>query len=79
MPEFYLLTRHPCPLCQEALRMIHQQPLEEPISLHLVDIDEQPELVEEYGWLIPVLIRQRDDAELKWPFDVQTLVEFLQQ
>ncbi|RUO31787.1 thioredoxin family protein [Aliidiomarina sedimenti] len=79
MPEFYLLTRHPCPLCQQALLMIHQTELEEPVSLHMIDIDEQPELQDEYGWLIPVLIRQRDDAELKWPFDPQRLAEFLQQ
>lgn len=58
--------------------MIHQCELEEPISLHMVDIDENTELQTEYGWLIPVLIRQRDDAELKWPFDKPTLLEFLQ-
>lgn len=78
MPEFYLLTRHPCSLCQQALVMIHQCELEEPISLHLVDIDEQQELFNEYAWLVPVLIRQTDDAELKWPFNQQTLLEFLQ-
>lgn len=78
MPEFYLLTRHPCPLCQQALVMIHQCELEEPVSLHMVDIDEQPDLQTEYGWLIPVLIRQRDDAELKWPFNQAALMEFLQ-
>lgn len=78
MPEFYLLTRTPCPLCQQALVMIHQCELEELISLHMVDIDEQADLQQEYGWLIPVLIRQSDDAELKWPFNQAALLEFLQ-
>ena len=58
--------------------MIHQCQLEEPISLHMVDIDEQPALQQEYAWLVPVLIREKDDAELKWPFDQPTLLEFLQ-
>ncbi|MBA3987550.1 glutaredoxin family protein [Aliidiomarina maris] len=78
MADFYLLTRHPCPLCQQALVMIHQCELEEPINLHMVDIDEQPSLQQEYGWLIPVLVRDKDDAELKWPFEQATLLEFLQ-
>lgn len=78
MPEFYLLTRHPCPLCQQALLMIHHLALEEPVSLHMVDIDDQPELQQEYAWLVPVLIRKKDDAELKWPFVESTLMEFLQ-
>jgi len=58
--------------------MIHQCELEEPVSLHMVDIDERADLQAEYGWLIPVLIRQRDDAELKWPFNEAALMEFLQ-
>ncbi|RUO81299.1 thioredoxin family protein [Idiomarina tyrosinivorans] len=77
MQDFYLLTKQQCPLCTEALKLINQQPLEEPIRLHVVDIAEQPELQEEYAWLVPVLVRASDDSELRWPFAEQ-LGEFLQ-
>lgn len=78
MSDFYLLSRDECHLCIQAMLMINQAPLEEPVRLHMVDIAQQPELQEEYGLLIPVLIREVDDAELKWPFNEQQLVEFLQ-
>lgn len=77
MPEFYLLTKDHCPLCIQAIQVIHAQSLEDPIRLHLVDIAENPELLDEYGLLVPVLIRARDDAEMKWPFDATKLKEFL--
>lgn len=76
MTDFYLLTKPNCPLCDEALRMLHQAQPEQPIRLHIVDISEQPDLQQEYAWLIPVLIRSHDDAELRWPF-AQPLEEFL--
>jgi hypothetical protein len=56
--------------------MLHQAQPEHPIRLHIVDISEQQELQQEYAWLIPVLIRARDDAEMRWPF-AQPLEEFL--
>ncbi len=74
--DFYLLTKPDCPLCDEALKVIHQSQPDEPIRLHIVDITLQPELLEEYAWLVPVLVRGNDDAELRWPFR-QPLEEFL--
>lgn len=68
MTDFYLLTKPHCPLCDEALKLIHQAQPEHPIRLHIVDISEQPELQEEYALLVPVLVREKDDAELRWPF-----------
>lgn len=79
MNDFYLLTRDPCPLCQQALLMINQCELEQPVRLSMVDIEQDPQLCEEYGWLIPVLVRSDDDAELKWPFDQAQLLAFLQE
>lgn len=76
MGEFYLLTKPHCPLCDVALELIQQCQSATPIQLHVVDISQQPELIDEYGWLIPVLIRARDDAELRWPFS-ESLEEFL--
>lgn len=77
MNDFYLLIGEECPLCQLAIRQIHQQELEEPISLHLVDIQSDKALIKEYGALIPVLVREKDNKEMKWPFDNDALKEFL--
>lgn len=74
--DFYLLSKPNCPLCNEALAQLHQLQLEDPIRLHWVDISEQPELYEEYALLVPVLVREADDAELRWPFGEQ-LMEFV--
>ena len=56
--------------------MIHQQPLDTPIQLSMVDISRQPELLDEYQHLVPVLVRAKDDSELRWPFG-ETLFDFL--
>jgi len=77
MNDFYLLTRESCPLCKIAIQQIYAQQLEEPIRLHLVDIDSDEALKQEYGALVPVIIRELDDAEMKWPFEEQKLMEFL--
>ncbi|CAB0149965.1 hypothetical protein PSI9734_00536 [Pseudidiomarina piscicola] len=74
--EFYLLTKPNCPLCDQALVQLHQLDLDEPIRLHWVDISQQPELLDEYALLVPVLVREADDAELRWPFGEQ-LMEFV--
>ncbi|MGM0630218.1 MAG: glutaredoxin family protein [Pseudomonadota bacterium] len=79
MSAFYLLTKPNCPLCTQAIQLLHSLPLEEPIELGVVDIAEQQELQEEYGWLVPVIIRGKDDAELRWPFDANQLQEFVEQ
>jgi len=76
MREFFLLTRDDCPLCTEAFALINEISAQA-IRLHLVDIEQQPDLLEEYGWLIPVLIRAQDDQELKWPFTPSQVQEFL--
>ncbi|MDX1705012.1 glutaredoxin family protein [Pseudidiomarina sp.] len=76
MTDFYLLTKPECPLCTEALLAVHHCQPEEPVRLHIVDITQQPELLEEYAWLVPVLVRHSDDAELRWPFGNE-LEEFL--
>ncbi|MCH8502614.1 MAG: glutaredoxin family protein [Aliidiomarina sp.] len=78
MRSFFLLTKPHCPLCTQAIQLIHQSPLAEPIELGVVDISDEPELIEEYATLVPVLIRGRDDAEMKWPFDPAQLLEFLE-
>lgn len=76
MSEFYLLSKPNCPLCDKALAELHGLVLERPIRLHWVDISQQTELQEEYAHLVPVLVRAKDDAELRWPFH-DKLLEFV--
>ena len=79
MSAIYLLTKPNCPLCTQALQMLHQLALEEPVELGVVDISEQDDLQEEYGWLVPVFVKASDDSELRWPFDEKQLLEFIEQ
>lgn len=76
MSDFYLLTKPNCPLCDKAMAQLHGLALEQPIRLHWVDITQQAELLDEYALLVPVLVRAKDDAELRWPFNEQ-LLEFV--
>ncbi|MCL4409663.1 glutaredoxin family protein [Aliidiomarina haloalkalitolerans] len=78
MRSFYLLTKDNCPLCIQAIQIIHLTELEEPIELGVVDIATDADLLEEYATLVPVLIRGSDEQELKWPFQAEKLKEFLQ-
>jgi hypothetical protein len=77
LTEFYLLTKAQCPLCEQALAQLQQLQLSQPITLHQVDIATDEQLCHEYAWLVPVLVRAQDDAELRWPFGHE-LMEFLQ-
>ncbi|PTB85656.1 thioredoxin family protein [Pseudidiomarina aestuarii] len=79
MSEFYLLTGESCPLCTQALQLLHDLPLDEPIRLHVVAIEQQPELFEEYRWLIPVLVHGATDQELRWPFSAEQAQQFIEE
>lgn len=82
MADYYLLSKPHCPLCDQAKLLVEQamqQAVQSPATgwrLHVVDITQQPELLTEYAWLIPVLVRASDDAELRWPF-ATALEDFL--
>lgn len=79
MRNFYLFTKDNCPLCVQAKQLIEQTPLAQPVALHEVDIAAQEALMDEYALIVPVLVRETDDAELKWPFDGPRLQAFLQE
>ena len=75
---YYLLTKSRCPLCTEALQLMYALDIDEPLELTVVDIESDTELQQEYGWLVPVL-KDHQDNELRWPFDQQQLLEFINQ
>ncbi|MGF6708264.1 hypothetical protein ABIA58_005163 [Pseudomonas frederiksbergensis] len=75
-PECRLFGTVGCHLCEvaEALLMPF---VENGLLVELVDIAENEDWVEDYGWRIPVLQRLDNGAEIDWPFDADQIVAFL--
>ncbi|KZY65406.1 hypothetical protein A3735_08040, partial [Oleiphilus sp. HI0061] len=92
-PVFYLYSTLGCHLCDEALAVaqaLHVQMAEnfaassfdsdgKPLffKLESVDIADDDALIDRYGARIPVLLSHDKSLELEWPFDVQSLYEFM--
>lgn len=77
MTEFILYGTSACHLCETAAAMLESARaggIE--VACREVDISESDELFSRYGVRIPVL-RAPDGRELDWPFEGQSLVEFL--
>ena len=55
-PEFLLYTRRDCGLCAEMRASLHAAAGSRPYSCQLVDVDENPALLEEFGLRVPVLV-----------------------
>jgi hypothetical protein len=69
-----LFQRDDCPLCDEAYERL--------LAAGVADfepawIDGDAALEARYGARVPVLRRERDGAELDWPFEAGPLREFL--
>lgn len=62
-----------CHLCEEAEKIIHQAG----ITTTIIDIVEDDNLFKKYRIRIPVLQRIDNNAELDWPFDTVTVLQFL--
>ncbi|MFT3931472.1 MAG: glutaredoxin family protein [Spongiibacteraceae bacterium] len=76
MNQFILYGTLGCHLCDEAEASLIPL-LSSELSIEYIDISESDQLIEQYGELIPVLRRLRDDAELRWPFDATQAQMFL--
>ena len=91
MPIFYLYTTLGCHLCNDAQEVIddlHRQLLMHFKSdlegegsriflLEKIDIAFDDALVEEFGTRIPVLLCSDRKRQLEWPFDAQSLYDFM--
>lgn len=75
--EVQLLGTLGCHLCEQAEQLLMPW-LARDVVVELLDIAESEVLVARYGLRIPVLRRERDGAELGWPFDERSLAAFLQ-
>ncbi|BAP44599.1 glutaredoxin family protein [Pseudomonas sp. 21LCFQ02] len=75
-PECQFLSTLGCHLCE--LAEAELMPLvEHGLLVELLDIADDPQLVERYGLRIPVLRRIDTGAELDWPFDTEQIAFFL--
>ena len=74
MDKFTLYHTEGCHLCEQALALLNAQLQSEQIILR--DIVEEPELIEKYQFIIPV-VANKNNQELGWPFDEQKLKEFI--
>jgi hypothetical protein len=70
-----LYTTSHCHLCDEALSLVMQICNADQVSL--IEISDDPNLIDTYGTRIPVLQRLDTLAELSWPFNNQELAKFL--
>ncbi|MFM9836096.1 MAG: glutaredoxin family protein [Methylophilaceae bacterium] len=70
-----LFTTSHCHLCDDALMLLLQVCDTQEVSI--IEISENDGLMITYGTRIPVLQRLDTNAELNWPFDNKTLMEFL--
>ncbi len=73
-PVTLMSTDH-CTLCEEALALLFEIPELAGRRLAVVDVAEDPALVERYGERLPVL--RIGERELDWPFDRQDAVAAL--
>jgi glutaredoxin len=68
-----LYSRADCHLCDLAAAMMDRAG----VPWRLVDIDDDPELAGKYGIYVPVLQHPGSGRELFFPFDDETLLQFL--
>lgn len=74
--KFTLFTGTDCHLCDVAKQLLEPH-LVAGLALAQINVKEQREYFHRYGARIPVLKNETSGAELGWPFDRDTLEEFL--
>lgn len=78
MSHYVLFATSACHLCELAEeQLLAATAAGFDCGYRKVDISESDELFERYGLLIPVLLDERSQRELTWPFGREQLAEFL--
>jgi len=67
---------HLCELAQQVLMQVHQL---HPLDVYLQDIADDEDLVEQYGTRIPVLLDEESGIDLGWPFDADSVLNWLEK
>ena len=73
MSDYLLFGTDGCHLCEEAEQLLTEAGLD----FATQDIIESEHLQQRYGLLIPVLLHIPSQQTLNWPFDSQSLQEFI--
>jgi len=73
----YLFSTAGCHLCEQAEHLL--QTLPEPVAYSIKDIADNDEWMRRYGIRIPVLYHKLSADELAWPFDPDSLLQFIQR
>lgn len=55
-PNLIIYVREACHLCQDMVALLRQYQQKVAFGLEIIDIDNDPQLVQQYNELIPVLI-----------------------
>ncbi|MGB0664297.1 MAG: glutaredoxin family protein [Pontibacterium sp.] len=81
--ELELLTTAGCHLCDQAVAVMAQvidlESEQSEVVVYALDIAESEALVERYGLLIPVVRDCHSAKELRWPFDADAFLQFLDE
>lgn len=75
-----LYTTDCCQLCEEAEELIYRVLSGYQYELGKVDVSESDQLINDYGFRIPVLaVVEHKSRELDWPFNADQLKDFLKR
>lgn len=78
MSELTLYTRLGCHLCEDMEKLLAPYLQPASISLNIVDIDEHPELKQQYGTLVPVLTAGKREI-CHYFLDVKALQQYISE
>lgn len=73
MSDYLLYGTEGCHLCENAEQLL----VDAGLAFSQQDIIEDPQLLQNYGLLIPVLFHSASQQQLNWPFDSQALQDFI--
>ncbi len=76
---YLLLGTAGCHLCEQAAELIAEAIKTRPIEIIEIDIAEQTQWQADYALRIPVLYHISTGRDLSWPFNIQQLLNFINE
>ena len=77
--QLVLYTTEYCQLCEKAQSLIYSECEGFDYELKLIDISDSDEFMARYAIRIPVLAMVGSPVELDWPFDAESLLEYIKK
>lgn len=75
----YLYSTSCCHLCEQASEILSQLSAAESLTVEKIDIADDNDLLQRYGFKIPVLHHAASGELLCWPFSEADIIQFLHQ